>query len=482
MKRFIILSIFTLLSVSAFGQSRTEALLRFQQRRNQTLQEFQENRRKAYADFIRKRWEAWNVETPEELPMRVEPDQPVVKPVDDVVSPAKEIEATPKVIETEIIIPTTEEFEIAPTEIPSLPPARRDDVRFDFYGAKCEVTFDKANRFTLSSIDENSVADAWLQMDNEAYDRLIADSKALKDELCLNDWGYNLLVKHVAEEICGADSNESVVLRAFLLGESGYKMRLARCDSRLVLLIAAEQNIYGRHFINIRGDKFYIFETLPNMSIHVCNNSIDAEQALCFKMPTPPALPYAKGNGFSRNNPRNGDTLNIVPNTNLMDFYSDYPQCDWSIFAETSFSDMVYLQLLGPLQKMVKNKSEVEALQNILSMIQFSFPYQTDAQQFGCERTFFADEMFAYMYSDCEDRSILLCRIVKDILNLDAVLLHYPNHIAAAVCLRSGSVGDTIMVGDKCYTICDPTYVGSDIGESMPKFKNVAPSAIITVE
>jgi hypothetical protein len=479
MKRFIILSIFTLLSVSAFGQSRTEALLRFQQRRNQTLQEFQENRRKAYADFIRKRWEAWNVETPEELPMRVEPDQPVVKPVDDVVSPAKEIEATPKVIETEIIIPTTEEFEIAPTEIPSLPPARRDDVRFDFYGAKCEVTFDKANRFTLSSIDENSVADAWLQMDNEAYDRLIADSKALKDELCLNDWGYNLLVKHVAEEICGADSNESVVLRAFLLGESGYKMRLARCDSRLVLLIAAEQNIYGRHFINIRGDKFYIFETLPNMSIHVCNNSIDAEQALCFKMPTPPALPYAKGNGFSRNNPRNGDTLNIVPNTNLMDFYSDYPQCDWSIFAETSFSDMVYLQLLGPLQKMVKNKSEVEALQNILSMIQFSFPYQTDAQQFGCERTFFADEMFAYMYSDCEDRSILFSRLVRDLVGLKVALVYWPGHLSCAVRFSSPVSGTYFTVDGDSYVSCDPTFIGAGVGAVMDDVKNLPATLIM---
>jgi hypothetical protein len=500
MKRFILLSVFMLLSISVFAQSRTEALLRYQQRRTAALNEYQENRRKAYADYMRKRWEAYTVESPEELPMRVEPVEPVVKqpkeepanveepkPRHDEGAQESDIatkgeDVLPDGIKTEITIPLPEKIE-EPKEVVTTPPARGDGMRFNFYGAECEVTFSSKHRFTLRSIDENSVADAWLLMDNEAFDTLIAESKAIKSELELNDWGYNLLVKQVAEEICGKETNESVVLRAYLLGESGYKMRLARGNDRLWLLVASQQQIYGRPYISVGGDKFYIFDTLPaNMGLNVCNKSIDAEQALNFKMPVPPALPYVKGKCFARNNPRNGDVLNVVPNANLTAFYSQYPQCDWAIFAETSFSEMVYLQLLGPLKKMVAGKGERDALQSILTMIQYSFPYKNDAQQFGRERTFFADEMFAYMYSDCEDRSILFCRIVKDILNLDAVLLYYPEHIAAAVHLHESVEGDSVMVGNKRYMLCDPTYTGGDVGEVNHQFKGMKPTSIIKVE
>ena len=483
-----------LLSVSVFAQSRTEALLRYQQRRTEALKQYQENRRAAYADYMRKRWEAYTVESPEELPMRVEPDEPVVKQPKDEPSQVEDLKPQedkgakedkgelPGGIKSEITIPVPEKIE-EPKEVVTTPPAKSDGMRFNFYGAECEVAFNKKNRFTLRSIDENSVADAWLQMDNAAYDALIADSKSIKSRLELNDWGYNLLVKQVAEEICGKESNEAVVLRAYLLGESGYKMRLARGNDRLWLLVASQQQIYGRPFISVGGEKFYIFDTMPaNMGLNVCNKSIDAEQALNFKMPVPPALPYVKGKSFARNNPRNGDVLNVVPNANLTAFYSQYPQCDWAIFAETSFSEMVYLQLLGPLQKMVANKGEKDALQSILTMIQYSFPYKNDAQQFGRERTFFADEMFAYMYSDCEDRSILFCRIVKDILNLDAVLLYYPEHIAAAVHLHESVEGDSVMFGNKRYMLCDPTYTGGDVGEVNHEFKGMKPISIIEVE
>lgn len=53
-------------------------------------------------------------------------------------------------------------------------------------------------------------------------------------------------------------------------------------------------------------------------------------------------------------------------------------------------------------------KGEREAAELLLHYLHRAFPYKTDEAQFGIERTLFAEEMYYYPYSDCEDRSILL--------------------------------------------------------------------------
>ena len=52
----------------------------------------------------------------------------------------------------------------------------------------------------------------------------------------------------------------------------------------------------------------------------------------------------------------------------------------------------------------------------LLHYLHRAFPYKTDEAQFGVERTLFAEEMFHYPYSDCEDRSILFARLVRDLM------------------------------------------------------------------
>lgn len=113
-------------------------------------------------------------------------------------------------------------------------------------------------------------------------------------------------------------------------------------------------------------------------------------------------------------------------------------------------------------------KGEREAAELLLHYLHRAFPYKTDEAQFGIERTLFAEEMYYYPYSDCEDRSILFARLVKDLLGLDVVLLYYPAHIATAVCFKGEVKGDYMQLGNKRYVICDATYIGAGVGEAMP--------------
>jgi hypothetical protein len=150
----------------------------------------------------------------------------------------------------------------------------------------------------------------------------------------------------------------------------------------------------------------------------------------------------------------------VTTNRNLIDFYNSYPiTSNWDLYPV--------------LKTAIAGKSHAEAANLLLNFVQFAFKYQTDAQQFGYERPLFADETFFYPASDCEDRAILYSILVRDLLGLEVVLLQYPQHLATAVHFNETVQGDYLMIENKKFLVCDPTYLGADIGMAMDEFKQV---------
>ena len=163
----------------------------------------------------------------------------------------------------------------------------------------------------------------------------------------------------------------------------------------------------------------------------------------------------------------------VTINKNLIDFYNDYPRnVQWGLYSAASLSSKAKSGLYPMLWQMIEGKNEVEAANILLHFVQTAFEYQTDDVQFGVERPLFADEMLYYPYCDCEDRSIFYSILVRDLLGLDVVLLNYPGHLATAVRFADETKGDHIILSDKKYIICDPTYIGADVGEAMPSCLN----------
>lgn len=170
----------------------------------------------------------------------------------------------------------------------------------------------------------------------------------------------------------------------------------------------------------------------------------------------------------------NGVKVTIdVPKT-LIDFYRTYPQCDYSVYFNATINNKVSSELLNTLSSYIKGKSEIEAANILINFVQTGFQYATDNEQFGYEKPFFVEELFYYPYCDCEDRSILYSYLIKNLLGLDVVLLDYPNHIATAVRFNENINGDYVIVNGQKYTVCDPTYIGANIGMTMPTYKNVS--------
>ena len=118
-------------------------------------------------------------------------------------------------------------------------------------------------------------------------------------------------------------------------------------------------------------------------------------------------------------------------------------------------------------------------MERLLNWVQTAFVYEYDDKVWGDDRAFFPEETLYYPYCDCEDRSILLSRLVRDLLGLKAILIYYPGHLAMAVGFTEDVKGDYILLQGKKYVVCDPTYIGAPVGVTMEGMDNETAKVIL---
>ena len=293
--------------------------------------------------------------------------------------------------------------------------------------------------------------------------------------------GYMRLVECMATAFFSdSERNEARLLQMYILTQSGYKVRIARTDDRLVLLLPSEDDIYEMPYLTVDGHRYYVADpTVRQQSFHVFDREFPKEQFFSLQITTEPLLAIRPSEPRRFASERYPDVSAIVKtNRNLIDFYDEYPRIGWDLYSRSSLSAWAKKQLYPVLHRCIAGKSKSEAANMLIDFVQTAFEYKTDEEQFGYERPLFADETLYYPYSDCEDRAIFYSILVRDLLGLDVVLLHYPNHLATAVSFGEEIAGDYLMLDDRKYLVCDPTYIGAHIGNAMPQFKQIAAEVI----
>lgn len=445
--------------------------------RNAIHSDFESFRREAMNDFIeflRNPWKDFEsnppIETPEETPV-----PPIILPDDDkaVLPP---IDAAPIVIDKVIkplpIIPQPQP--ISPIE--EAPVETSKKIKFYLFGTECMVRCPMNSTFHLRSIKENDVADALESLSSDVYDNLIYDCLQIRAELKLCDWAYLMMLKSMSETVCQSSSNEAVLLLAYIYMQSGYKMRLAHDNEKLYMLFASHHAIFGRPSYTIDGFDYYGIENLP-VHLFVSNVSFPKEQSLSLIIDKQPQFTtdYSSTRTVAAAK-YNASEVSAEVNRNLMDFYSTYPSSyyngnfmtQWSLYANTPIADNIKEKFYPQVETKIKGLSEYEAVSFILNLIQTGFKYEYDDKIWGHDRTFFSEETLYYPYCDCEDRSILFTRLVRDLVGLKCALIYYPGHLAAAVNFSMEVMGDYFVDNGSRYVVCDPTYIGAPVGRSMP--------------
>lgn len=468
------------LAQSDFDTYRKNAQAKFQQYKSDKDREFKEYRDRVnaeFAEYMRQRWPEYNSEPAETIPLLPEPPAPVVK------DPDKEPSNDPMPFDvvTPAPVPVTPPMPVIPLPDPEILPVvpAEDMFTFTFYGQQCSVPLDRKHRFTLDGTNENDVADGWQKLSSDIYLPVIARCLNYRDQLQLCDWGYVRFVEDMTNAFFSqSQSNEARLMQMYILTQSGYKVRIARTGSKLVTLLPSKDNIYCYPYLKIDDARYYICDlSLTGNSFYVFNREFPKEQFFSLRIAHEPLLPLRdSASRHLRSEHDDALAVKLSVNKNLIDFYNDYPLTDqWDVYSNASLSGYAKEQLYPFLKRGIAGKSKKEAANMLLHFVQTAFDYATDDQQFGDERPLFGDETLYYPYSDCEDRAILYSILVRELLGLDVVLLHYPGHLATAVCFDSNDIaGDYFTIDGRRYIVCDPTYIHADIGDAMPQYKEIA--------
>ena len=482
------LSLFAQNDFEAFVKQREASYDNFKQKTNDEYESFRKRINDEYASMLERSWKEFQafskIEVPED---KVKPVPPVVYPKDD-----KQDNPQPKLLPYKDVVPapkpTPQPEPIAPiNEIPQPVTPVVVKKSFSFFGTQAEVRFDNTMRNELIGIDERSLSKAWKNMSTSQYTNLVHDCLQIRKQKSLCDWAYLEMLRNFSESVYGKGTNSATLLMAYIYCQSGYKMRFARANNKLYMLYASSHIIYNKSYFTVNGVKFYPYGDSPD-NIYIANISFPSEKAMSLYVPTEQLLAVKTSPVKTRQSKRYHEMrTSMTSNLNLMDFYSTYPTSmigsnllsRWAMYANTPMSESVKKQIYPSLRTGINGCNQLQAVNKLLNYVQTGFVYEYDDKVWGHDRAFFAEESLYYPYCDCEDRSILLSRIIRDLLNLKVILIYYPGHLAMAVNFTENVNGDYIMLNGKKYIVCDPTFINAPVGRTMPKMDNSQATVIL---
>lgn len=471
----------TSVSAQNFDEFRRQQQDAFQSFRQQTQQEFDEYRSKInaeFAEFLKKPWEQADGNEPlKEAPKT--PDIPIVElPIINIEAP-KENRINVNIEKPKIEIEKVEKPEpIAP--VAYIPNPKEKTLTFVFYGTEGTVRFDINGKALLKGIAEKDVSSFWSELSKGGYDNLLADCLTLKENLDLCDWAYFKMTEKVSETIY-SKSNEMVVFHTWLLTQSGFRTRLGRDNGSLHLILNTNVKLVDTPYWTLDDGNYFLVDGSKIDRMNILGNSFPGTKALRMAFDSRNSFTTKESNPRELQSKRYPDLkVQVACNSNLLDFMSDYPATfedkyeltDWAKYAYTPLSESASSNLYPALKSQIQGKSEADAAYIILNFVQTAFEYKTDPEVWGKERAFFPEETLFYPYCDCEDRAILFCRLVKDLMGLNAALVYYPGHLAAAVQFNTDIAGDYFVIDGRRFLICDPTYINASIGMTMPRHDN----------
>lgn len=489
MKKVIIITLgMTLCIVQGHAQSvnskqANDAFEEFRQSVHSDFEEFRKQCMDDFVTFIRNPWKEFEENKNKSLP-RENQVPPVVMPRED----KKPLLDNKKVIIDQVIAPPTITPQPSPINpIKEIPIVKEQHVDFSFFGTVAKVRCHEDCRFKLDSTDENSVANAFERLSSENTDNMLYDCLRLRQEMSLCDWAYLQMLDSLSQTVCGQKSNEAVILMAYLYMQSGYKMRMASAENKLYMLFASKHYLFNRISYIVDGCSYYGIEELP-ARLHIAQVAFPKEQELSFLITSEQKFDVVSSNKrelASRKYPNFKFMVSV--NKNLLDFYSTYPtsmlndeiMTRWAMYANVPMQKEVKDNVYPGLKEKMKGLSQEEAVNRLLDLVQTGFVYEFDDKVWGRDRAFFSEESLFYPYCDCEDRSILLSRLVRDLLGLKTILVFYPRHLAMAVHFTEDVKGDYILLQGEKYTICDPTYINAPIGMTMPNMDNSRAKVIL---
>lgn len=348
---------------------------------------------------------------------------------------------------------------------------------FFFYGHQISLSNNMIDQWPLlKSIDEDSIAAFWQNLVQTEIDIILQDIRDFQLKLELSDWATWQFVEQYAKSIY-QDPNDQQALRWFLMNRLGYQARIARMGDNLVVLLNTKQVVYGRPYFYIGKTRFYLIDTQPvakeekvysyNSDLHLTNKARAMDLNFQHSLLTIPDIQTRK---IQYQYSGKEHELNVPFDLQRIRYLSTHPQIELNYYFEATMDNVTLQFLRNELSQEIASGNIETQINQLLRFVQTGFQYAVDTEQFGEENYLLPEELFFYDASDCEDRSFLFARLVKDLVSRKVVGALYPNHVATAIDISNTNSGTFI--------IADPTYAGARLGEILPEYRHVQPQYI----
>ena len=358
---------------------------------------------------------------------------------------------------------------------------RTQNVEFSLYGIPFSIPKIKVDG-TLGSADRAKVAKFWKMLLKADTQKSVEALTEASKSYSLGSWCTLKAVETFAAQcVTQGDIAAQRTLTHFLMVSLGYDVRIATGGNTVALLVPFDETVYSNPYFTINGKLYYMYpaNAIPqSVGVQTCSIPSDKDMGSTFdlvinpgyRLPTDP-MPYAVSHDDLR--------LEGSINRNLINLMKDYPMTAIPIYASSNPDEDVRHSILEQLRPQIEGLDALTAANELLHFVQKAFEYKTDAEQFGTgvEKTFFCEEMFFYPFCDCEDRAVFYSYLVHNLLGLDVVLLEYPGHECTAVAFPEPLTGSATSISyqGRTWYVCDPTYIGSDIGMCIPRYASVQP-------
>ena len=465
---FGLFSLFTLLTNALYAESFAD----FKRVQSASYSHYRDARDNAFHSYLQEQWKEYKAYiTPS---MYEEPKPKAIAPKNEQKAP----DVGPIV---KIELPKSE-----PTPKPtiSLPQKEiKNGVNIDFFGSQLlfhsETEIQKAKFYPES---QKGIANFFTLLAASDYTTTLSEIKEYKKILKLNDWALYLLVTKLSQKIY-ADTNAAKIYSWFLLNKLSYNVKIALSKSNnIYLLHYSENTLYATPRYSFDGKYYYIITDYNKKNIEEVytykGEYPEADRGLDFSLKRLPLLKedsVQKEVSFSDYGKSYRASYHY--NKNLIDFMKTYPQVDYKIYFNTAMEASTYRDIAKDIKKYTDGKKISEAMNFVLRFVQKAFKYERDYEQFGHEKVMFAEETLVYNASDCEDRAVLFSYLIKHLFGISVVGVKYSDHMSTALYIPLK--GDSVMVANRRYVMADPTYINANIGQEMPKYRDIEPEYFI---
>lgn len=340
---------------------------------------------------------------------------------------------------------------------------------FRFYSDEIRVEYDESlcvNRSVKPK--DKSIKAFYEKLDKAPYQGLLAQLRKYRERYGLSDWFYYRLLCSATEELFKNKSeNYKTAFCWFMLNKSGYDATIRYFEGkRFLLYVHSKESPVNAYFHTNR--KKYI---LLNDSRKFSDKELRVKHLKFF--------PNASGRPFALildslprfSNPEiikkeiifkaNGrfDTLNVVINKTNIDALADMPQFWTQEYFKLAPSKDCSASLLSFFRDRTRGMSDSAVVRYLLSFVRMGFKFEDDAVSFGYQKPMVTEEVLYYPTADCEDKSALFFYLVKELLNIDVLVLVYPKHANIAVLLDK-PYGKPFVYKGKQYSVCETNVLG----------------------